>query len=112
MPRCRVVAFDGVVSGPEGGAGSVTVPVKVDTVLDLLDRHQPIVRCLAAGEIAPAALEQIVSSPSLARNLRRVGRSLHPSLVERAQRENPPLRLLIKVAWADGEEAQRSRWEA
>ncbi|HLM71764.1 MAG TPA: hypothetical protein VK459_03705 [Polyangiaceae bacterium] len=110
-PRCRIVATNGTIAGPEGSA-SVQVSVCVDTVLRLLSLERPIVRCLAAREIAPAALEGIVSSASLARNLRRVGRALHPSLIERAHKENPPLRKLIRVAWGSGVDEQQRRWDA
>ena len=110
-PRCRIVALNGVVEGP-AGAPSVSAPVPVDTVLGLFDARRPIERCLAAKDIPPEALERMVSSPSLARNLRRVGRSLHPSLKERARRENPPLRALIHCAWGDGFDEQQRRWDA
>lgn len=110
-PRCRIVALNGTIEGPEGSP-SVDARVPIETVLDLFDRRRPIHRCLAARDIRPEALEQIVSSRSLARNMRRVGQSLHPSLMERARRENPPLRALIHCAWGDGLVEQTRRWDA
>ena len=101
-----LVPFDG---GPPTRTVGTTV-AKASAVLDV--GQAPVDRCLASRAIAPEVLAEIVS-PTYARNLRRVGRRVHPSLVD-ACRELP-MRVLLDLAAHEDLPDQREflrTWEA